>query len=505
MKKSGSKIWMIVFIILVFAVSTFFIYNIFFQKAGFTGKDRSIAVLPFLNQSGDTSKEYFNDGMTDEIISQLSKISRLKVIARSSVMRYKNKKADITQIAEDLHVSAVLQGIIRKSGNRINVHTTLTDVNTGRVIWEEDYDRELNDIFAIQDEVAHLIADKLNAELSNNENENMAMRPTQNLEAYDQYLQGRYYWNKGTESSFRRAIDFFNQAIKLDSVYSKAYSGLADCYSALGYGSYDMPADAFLKAEAAALKALQLDSTLADPHTSLGYIKFYYYWDWVGAEKEFLKAIQLNPSYALAYDSYCYYLTAMERFPEARAAIEKAVQLDPLSSKIITDLGFYFYYSGNYDQAIASLKSSLALNSKNGLTHIWLARCYQVKKMYREAIEENKLTMGINKNWPVAYAAIGYVYGMMGETENSKKILDTMYALTSTRYVTPYGIALVYAASKDIENTFKNLDKAFLDRANWLVWLKLDPRWTIVRGDRRYNALIRKVGLPGNAREFSNN
>jgi TolB-like protein/Tfp pilus assembly protein PilF len=505
MKKAGSKIWMIAFIILLFAVSTVFIYNIFFQKARFTGKDRSIAVLPFLNQSGDTSKEYFNDGMTDEIISQLSKIPRLKVIARSSVMGYKNKKINIKQIAEVLHVYAVLQGLVRESGNRINIHAMLTDINTGRVIWEEDYDRELKDIFSIQNEVAHLIADRLNTELSNSELENIAQRPTQNLEAYDQFLQGRYYWNKGTESSLRKAIIFFNQAIKLDSGYSKAYSGLADCYSALGYSSYDLPADAFLKAEAAALKALQLDSGLADPHTSLGYIKFYYYWDWAGAEKEFLNAIQLNPSYVLAYDSYCYFLTAMERFPEARAAIEKAVQLDPLSAKIITDLGFYFYYSRNYDQAITSLKNALELNPKNGLAHIWLARCYQEKKMYQEAIEENKITIGINKNWPVGYAAIGYVYGIMGQTENSKKILDTMYALSGKRYVTPYGIALVYAGSKDIENTFKNLDKAVADRANWLVWLKLDPRWTVIRNDRRYDALIRKIGLPGSAREISKN
>jgi adenylate cyclase len=505
MKITGPKKWLIAIVILVFAASTWFVYHIYFKKAGFTGKDRSVAVLPFLNQSGDTSKEYFNDGMTDEIISQLSKISRLKVIARSSVMGYKFKQTDIQKVAEDLHVSAVLQGIIAKSGGRVNIHTWLTDINTGRVIWEEDYNREMNDIFSIQDEVAHLIASKLNTELSNNENEKIALRPTQNLEAYDQFLQGRYYWNKGTESSFRKAIDFFNQAIKLDSGYSKAYSGLADCYSALGYGSYDMPADAFLKAEASALKALQLDSSLADPHTSLGYIKFYYYWDWAGAEKEFLKAIQLNPAYVLAYDSYCYYLTAMERFPEARAAIEKAVQLDPLSSKIITDMGFYLYYIGNYDQAIVSLKNSVELNPKNGLTHIWLARCYQEKKMYREAIEENKITMGINKNWPVAFAAIGYVYGITGQTENSKKILDTMNMLSGKRYVTPYGLALVYAASKDIENTFKNLDKAYTDRANWLVWLKLDPRWKIVSGDRRYDALVRKIGLPGYPRELSKN
>ncbi len=503
MKMSARKVGMIVFFSLVTAGILVFINQRYFKKAVFTGKDRSIAVLPFRNSAGDTSKEYFNDGMTDEIINQLSKVSRLKVIARSSVLRYKGKNNVIQNVADELHVSAILEGIIRKSGNRINIHVKLTDVNTRRLIWEEDYDREMSEIFSVQNELANLVADKLNTELSKVEKGNITERPTQNLEAYDQYLQGRYYWNKGNEPSFRKAIGFFNQAIKLDTNYARAYSGLADCYSALGYGSYELPANAFLKAESAAVKALRLDSGLADPHTSLGYIKFYYYWDWAGAEQEFRRAIQLNPTYVLAYDAYCYYLTAMERLPEARATIERAVQLDPLSSKINTDLGFFYYYSGNYDQAITALTTSLGLNPKNVLAHIWLARCYQVKKMYQEAIDENKQALGINKNWPVAFAAIGYVYGISGKLEQSKKTLDTMQALTGSMYVTPYGLALVYAARNDMENTFNCLNKAFTDRSNWLVWLKLDPRWAIISRDPRYAAMIAKVGLRKTPGQFN--
>jgi tetratricopeptide (TPR) repeat protein len=301
----------------------------------------------------------------------------------------------------------------------------------------------------------------------------------------------------------RKGITCFNQAIHLDSGYARAYSGLADCYSALGYGSYEKPADTFLKAEMAANKALQLDSTLADPHTSLGYIKLYYYWDWPAAKKEFLTAMRLNPSYIMAYDSYCYYLTAMERFPESREVIEKAVQLDPLSARMNTDLGFNLYYLHRYDEAIATLKTSLTLNPGYGLARIWLARCYLEKKMYKEALEENYRVLKVNTTWPVALAAIGYIYGITGRRQEAKNILDSMIRLSGSKYVTPYGLALIYTALNDKENAFKCLDQAYADRANWLVWLKLDPRWQMLYDDKRYSALVKKVGLPQTSENFS--
>jgi TolB-like protein/Tfp pilus assembly protein PilF len=494
-KKGRLNKWMWI-AIAVFAVSVIFTYSLFFKKAVFTGKNKTVAVLPFVNLGSDSSEEYLNDGMTDEIISQLSKITGLRVVARSSVMKYKGHMTDARHIGDTLHVAAVLTGGIRKSGHKLVIHASLMDIGSGNMIWDESYSRDTSDIFSIQTEVAELIADKLNAVVSADEKNNILRRPTQNLEAYDRYLQGLYFWNQGTVLSFRKAIIFFNQAIQLDSGYSKAYSGLADCYSALGYGSYVKPADAFLEAEQAAEKALQLDSTLAEPHTSLGYIKFYYYWDWPGAQKEFLTALRLDPTYIVAYDSYCYYLTAMERFPEAREVIEKAVQLDPLSARMNTDLGFNLFYLHEYDQAISTLKKSLALNAKYGLTHIWLSRCYQEKKMFREAIDENRVVLKVNTNWAVALAAIGYIYGITGQRDEAKKILDTLIRLSTSRYITPYGIALVYASLNDRDNTFKCLDQAFADRANWLVWLELDPRWRIIYDDSRYTALVEKVGLP---------
>jgi len=495
--KKGSLIrWMSWAIIAVFAVSVIFIYRLYFKKAVFTGKSKTVAVLPFANLGTDSSEEYLNDGMTEEIINQLSKINGLRVASRSSVMKYKGKEKNISEIADTLHVAAVLTGGIMKSGNKLIIKASLLDVGSGKTIWSESLDRNVNDIFSIQTEVAHLIADKLNMEILNDDINNMDRRSTQNLEAYDKFLQGLYFWNKGGSASFKKGITFFNQAIQLDSGYAQAYSGLADCYSALGYGSYEKPADVFLKAELAANKALQLDSTLADPHTSLGYIKLYYYWDWDGARQEFLTAIRLNPGYIMAYDSYCYYLTAMEKFPEAREVIEKAVQLDPLSARMNTDLGFNLYYLHQYDQAISVLKTSLALDPNYGMGRLWLGRSYQEKKMYKEALAEYNRILKKNTNWSVALAAVGYVYGITGQKKEAEKILDTMIRLSSSRYITPYGVALVYAALNDKENAFKCLDQAYADRANWLVWLKLDPRWRLLYDDKRYASLVERVHLP---------
>src|SRR5882724_421142 len=448
-KPQRFKKWMLAILLIFLSGLSFFLYDHFFMKTRFSGKDKSIAVLPFVNLNKNTENEYFNDGMTDEIIMQLSKIADLKVISRPTVMTYKGTKKNIREISHELHVAAVLEGGVEKSGNNIRINARLIDATNGKTIWSTIYDRDINDIFSIQTEVAQLIAEQLNTELSDNEKNDISRRPTQNLEAYNQYLKGRYFYYLKNAKSLRKGIDFFSQAIQLDSGFSRAYSGLADCYSALGYGSYELPSSAFLKAESAAVKALQLDSTLADPHTSLGYIKFYYYWDWKGAEQEFLKAIRLNPQYVLAFDSYGYYLTAMERFPEARVAFEKALQLDPLSSAITTDMGFNLYYLRNYDQSIRVLKSALQINPKAPLTHLWLGRSYQEQKKYAESINEYSSTLNVNKEWPVAYAAMGYVYGVMAQRAEAEKILTKMKAISDSNYVTPYGYALIYASLND--------------------------------------------------------
>lgn len=499
----GRSTWLWAALLLIFTGSVIFIYNLFFKNAVFTGKEKTVAVLPFINLGADTSEEYLDDGMTDEIISQLSKINGLRVAPRSWVMKYKGHEKNVLEIADSLKVAAVLTGGILKSENKLVIQTSLMDVGSGKTIWNESFNRDINDIFSIQTEVAQLIADKLKTEISNDEFNNIHRRSTQNLEAYDKYLEGLYFWNKGGNVALRKGIAYFNQAIQLDSEYARAYSGLADCYSALGYSTYEKPADVFPKAEVAARKAILLDSTLADPHTSLGYIMLYYYWDWAAAQKEFLTAIRMNPGYATVYESYCYCLTAMEKFPEAREMIEKGVQLDPLSAKLNTDLGFNLYYLHQYDQAITVLKSSIVLDPNYILGHLWLARTYQEMKMFNEALEGYNRILTKSKNWQVALGAIGYVYGITGRKKEAEKMLDSLITLSCSSYISPYVFALVYTSMNDKENAFRWLNQAYADRTNWLVWFKLDPRWRLLYDDKRYAALVDKIGLPKFTGKFS--
>lgn len=490
------RLWILVFSLVLFASLSLYFYHHLWGMSRTPVEKKAIAVLPFVNSTGDSSNAYFCDGITESVISELNRVSDLQVSPRvSTVYAYKKQGKDIRRAGKELQVGAIMEGQVRQSGNKISMEVNLVEVASGRTIWSKKYNQDIRDIFSIQSEMATSVAEQLHASLTDEEKNNLTKRPTRSLEAFNFYMQGRYHYGSRKDSTLRLAIQEFNEAIKLDPQFSKAYSGLADCYSALGYISYELPSNAFLKAEAAALRALQLDSMLAEPHNSLGYIRFYYYWDWDPAEKEFRKAMAMNPRYSLAYAAYAYFLTARERFPEAKMAMDKAVELDPLSPQINTDKAFTLFYMREYDQAIGFLKNALALEPKSALAHIWLGRAYQEKKMYNEAITEYEKTLGGIKDWPVALAAIGYVYGITGRKEEAQKMLDRMKAVADTRYVTPYGVALVYASMNEMDKAFEYLGKALEERSNWLVWLKQDPRWVLIRDDPRYQDLMAKVGL----------
>lgn len=495
-KPVQNRTWIPMVLIAILLLTSVFIYRHFFETTAFTGKEKSIAVLPFAGEKDNPENDYLNYGMTDEIISQLNKIPDLKVISHPTVSIYKGSKKDIQQIASELKVAAILRGSVEKNGDALKITTRLIDVNSRRTIWSAVYDREMKDIFSIQNELSQIITEHLHAELTDAEKLNIASQPTQNLEAYNQYLKGRYYFSQRNEKSLREGIIYFNRAIQLDSGFARAYSGLSDCYSALSYIGLELPTYAIAKAERAALKAVELNSTLAEPHASLGYINFYFYWDWKSAERELLRAIQINPNYVQAYVSYGYLLNSMERFPEARKALDKAVQLDPLSATINVDMGFYLFYQHQFDQAEKVLQSALAIYPKSLMALAWLGRCYQEQHRYDEAIGVYLKTLDLVKEWSVALAAIGYIYGVTGKKEDAKNILERMKSDSGSRYVTPYGMALVYASIHDMDNAFNCLDLAYKQHSNWLVWLKQDPRWRLIRDDPRYLKLLEKIGLP---------
>jgi len=466
------------------------------QNALSVSTDQSIAVLPFVNMSNDTAQQYFSDGLTDGILNSLAHVRGLKVCARSSSFQFRRKDIDIKDAGRKLGVRTILEGSIQREGDNVRITAQLINVEDGFHFWSEQYDERIENIFSLQDKIANAIAEKLKIGISENEQQGLTKKQVPNKEAYDLYLKGRLSWNLRTPPDLKRGINFFKQAIALDPSYAAAYAGVADCYNALGYLSFLAPKEAFPKALEAATKALELDSTLAEPHASLGFYKFYHEWDWAAAEQEFRIAIALNPNYELGWDWYGYYLTAMERFDEAKVILEKAAMLDPLSVQISTDMGFSVYYSGDYDLAIKKLQGALQMNPKFPLAHIWLGRSYQAKKMYPEAIIEYKKALEVLGNGSVPLAQIGNVYGVSENKVEAQKILDTLTSSSSNRFVTSYGVALVYAGLGENDKAFLWLNKAYDERSQWLVWLKGDPRWIQLRSDKRYSVLVNSVGLP---------
>lgn len=455
---------------------------------------QSLAVLPFKNLDKDSSQSYFSEGLTEDILNSLSQLKDLKISASYSSFKFANNENDIQNVGKKLGVLNVLAGNYQLQGDKINLTAELINTKNGSQIWSGKYVETLDNIFSLQTKIINDVEEKLNIVLDDDEQN--IKKPTNDINAYKLYLKGRASWNLRTSKDLMNGIDFFKRAIALDSSYAAAYAGIADCYTALGYGNFLTPKESFPKAFEAATKALKIDPTLAEPHASLGYYDFYYRWDWAAAEQEFRAAISSNPNYALAYDWYGYYLTAMKRYDEAKIMFSKAAELDPFAAPIVTDMGFGFYYKGDYDAAIKKLQQSLGMDPKLGITFLWMGRSYQAEKKYPEAISAYEKAIKFIPGWPVAFAQIGNVYGVAGNKADAKNILDTLMSFYPKQYVTAYGIALIYAGLNENDFAFEWLNKAYDERTNWMVWLRSDPRWISIKSDKRFKELVNKVGLP---------
>lgn len=456
---------------------------------------RSIAVLPLDNLSADPGQEYLADGITDQLITDLAKVSSLRVISRGSVMQFRGTHKTLPEIGRQLNVDVIVEGSVTRSGDRVRVTAQLIEAAADRHLWAESYERDVRDLLGLQREIAAAIADRIDVRLNAREQPEMIPAQRVHPDAYLAYIKGRVYWNQRTQGALEKGVAAFQQSIDFDPDYAPAHAGLADCYTALGYGSYLPPKVAFERAKAAALHAIALDESLADPHASLGYVKFYYEWDFAQAEREFLRAISLNPSSVTAHGWYGVYLTAMGRFDEARAEMRRAQALDPLSPAINTDLGFVEYYSGRYPEAVKQLRVTTETNPAFPLAHLWLGRTFEAQKRHDEAIVEFTAAAKVLRDWPVTMAALGHVYAVSGRRAEANQTLDDLLALSKHKYVTPYGIALVYAGLGDTESAAAWLDRAVADRANWLVWLTLDQRFDNMRGSSRFEAIVRRVGI----------
>ncbi|PYS47781.1 MAG: hypothetical protein DMF68_15135, partial [Acidobacteria bacterium] len=457
-------------------------YWFFTRSATNAAPIESIAVMPFINESGNADNEYLSDGMTESLIGSLSQLPRLSVKARTSVFRYKGKAVDPHTVGLELSVQAVLLGRITERSEMLTLSLELVDARTENVIWSEQYNRRQSDLVSLQSEIARDVSNKLRVKLSGADEQKLAKNYTANGEAYQLYLKGQYEWNKHTQADLQRGIEYFNQAIEVDPNYALAYSGLADSYGVLG-NNYLPPNEAFPKAKAYAAKALAIDDTLAEAHTSMCAVRLFYDWNWAEAEKELKRAQTLNPNETSAHDLYSAYFEVMGQPDEAQAEGKRAQELDPLSPMMNTDIGIDSYYWRRYDEAIAQLEKTIHLEQRYVLAWVYLGQAYEQKKMYAQAIETFQKGMTQAERHPQLLASLGHAYALSGERDKALKALDELREMSKQRYISPYSFAVVYAGLGDKEQAFGWLDKAYQDRSFFLIWLKVEPQFDSLRED----------------------
>jgi adenylate cyclase len=454
-----------------------------------------VAILPFTNISPDAADEYFADGMTEELIAAVSQTRGLHVIARTSMMRYKGAGKPISQIGHELRAGTVMEGSVRKAGDQIRISVQLIDAASEEPRWSQTYDRELQDVFAIQSDIAGRVTEALREHVLAERPPVNASTTTRSTKSYVNYLRGRQLWNKRTEPDLLQAITFFQDALRSDPGYVKAYTGLADTYAALALLEFMPPRQAFPKARAAVDKALKLDADLVDAHTSLGLIHFQYDWAWAEAEAEFRRAIEINPGYAPAHHFFADLLKARGRFDEAIAQIEQAQELDPLSLAINTGVGHVYYLARQYDRAIEQYQRAVDLDPGFMATHLWFGRPFLEKGMYAEAISELETAVRLSGESTVALAMLGHGLASAGRKAEALQILDQLKRRGKDQYVPSYWIAVIYNGLRDGDQVIAWLRRAFDERSSWLVWSNVEPRFEWIRSDPDFTALMREIKL----------
>jgi TolB-like protein/DNA-binding winged helix-turn-helix (wHTH) protein/Tfp pilus assembly protein PilF len=481
---------------------------------------RSLAVLPLANLSSDSAQDYFADEMTEELITELSKLPDLKVISRTSVMQYKGTRKPLPQIARELGVEAIVEGAVQRSSNRVRITAQLVNGATDQHLWAEEYDRDLSDVLLLQSEVAHDIARKIDLELSPQQKTRIARGVHPVIpQAYDAYLLGRYYWNKRTADGLQRAGDYFQKAIEQDPHFALAYSGLADYYAfltLLGGPEILRPRDAMPKAKAAATRSVELDDSLAETHASLGHVMHNYDWDWPAAEREFKHAIELNPNYSIVHHWYAHLLMQQGRAQESLAEARRAQELDPLSLFINNGLARQYYLSRQYDQSIAQCRRGLDIDAAYVPARIQLGLALAQKGMLPEAISElerardqaagyavtdknavnsSNSASAARVTLPVVHAMLGHVYAIAGRNSDAEQQLQLLRVAARTRYVAQSYFAIVYAALGDKDQAFAWLEKSYQDRSEQMLYLKVEPLVDPLRSDPRFESLLKRVGL----------
>jgi TolB-like protein/DNA-binding winged helix-turn-helix (wHTH) protein/Tfp pilus assembly protein PilF len=453
-----------------------------------------LVVLPFQNLSGDPGQDYFSDGLTEEMTTQLGSLQpeRLGVIARTSAMKYKATQKSAAEIGQELRVDYVLEGSLRRLADRVRISAQLIQVKDQTHLWAKSYDRELGNILRLESEVAQAIAGEIRLKLTPQQQMHLAKRGPVNPEAYDSYLKGRYLWNMRTVEGLKKSVEYFQQAIEKDPGYALAYAGLADAYNILGNWSILPPKEAYPKAKAAARKALEIDDALAEAHVSLAFASYLFDWDW-SAEEGFKRAIALNPNYGPAHQWYGVCLLSTGRVDEAIAEARRAREVEPFSLIINAVVGWVSFLGHRYDEAIEACRKTLEMEQSFPPGHEYLAMAYEAKGMYAEALAEFQ---NASRRTPFTLGALGHTYAMAGKKAKALKLVREMEERAKKAYFPPYQIALVYAGMGEKDQAFQWLEKAYEERYPWLIHLKTEPRFEPLHSDPRFQDLVRRIGLP---------
>jgi eukaryotic-like serine/threonine-protein kinase len=456
----------------------------------------SLAVLPFENAGGDPEHEYLSDGITGSLINILARLPKLRVMAQSTVARYKGREIDPQTIGRELNVRAVLTGRIMQRGSSLRVGTELVDVITGSQLWGAQYDRKPDDIFAVQDDISNEISGKLRLQLTGAEKKQLTKRHTEDTVAYGLYLKGRHHWNRWTEEGFYKAIDYFQQAIEKDRSYALAYTGIADSYVLLGWNSYLPSEVAFPKGKVAAITALRLDPDLAEAHTSWAALLWLHDWQWKEAQTEFKRSLELAPAYPTANHWYAEYLMTMGRHEENIALMKKGQELDPLSLIINVAVGWSLYFAHRYDEALDQLRRAAELDPNYPVTYWILGLVLRKMGRYELAIAEGEKSVKLSGGSPMMRATLAHTFASAGRTIEALQAFDELTTLAKQKYVPPYFIAGIHLGLGENDRAIEYLEKAYAEHSHWLIYLHMGPGMEALRDDPRFQDLLQRVGLP---------
>jgi eukaryotic-like serine/threonine-protein kinase len=458
----------------------------------------SLAVLPLENLSGDPTQDYFADGMTDALTTEVAQIGAVRVISRTSAMQYKDAKKPLPQIARELNVDAIMEGSVLRSGSKVRVTAQLIQASPEQHLWAKSYESDLRDVLSLQSKVAQSVADQIRIKLTEEEESRLRKPPhSVDPEAHDAYLRGRYYWNSGEPQDLSKARDYFQEAIEKDPLYAPSYAGLADYYSVLPFYTSALPDEVFPKAKAAVSKALELDDSLAEAHASLAYILTYYDWNWPDAEREFQRALALNPNDATAHHRYSRYLSSLGRIDDALSEIRKAQKIDPLSPLIKANVGVIYYFGRQYDLAIGQLEKVLEEHPDFSVAHWGMGLAYEQKGMPAETIAELEKADALAKHGSTnTIASLGHAYAIAGQKSKAQQILSELAIRSKQKPISSYQFALILTGLGENDQAFAALEKAFRERSTLLTYVKMDVRFDPLRPDPRYADLLRRMGLP---------